>query len=425
MLGVLIQFGQRRLWGLQAWVYRATHSEELHGECGHRMATDTLSYVTDTPVPVSQSSRMPRWVPRAVVIFWMGFIGTLVLRFTFHRLNTFLILMLVSLFIALALEPAVNKLVGKGRGRRASTGMLLLGLVFIVVTFVGAVGTIVGQQLADVLENSEQYVDDTVKILNDTFGFQIDAASVNERISDPKGPVQRFVDSQQDKAFDLSVQALGVLFQIFTVLLFSYYLVADGPRLRRSICSRLRPNQQRQVLDAWELAITKTGGYLYSRALLAVISSFFHWVAFQAVGIPAPVAMALWVGFVSQFLPVIGTYIAGVLPLVLTFIDSPVKALVIIGFIAVYQQLENYLFAPKVTARTLELHPALAFGGALVGSAVLGPVGAILALPAVAMGQALASSWGTRHEVIDDPLTFLQASKPPRAKRGSRKSPPA
>ncbi|MEY3557350.1 MAG: hypothetical protein RL374_56 [Actinomycetota bacterium] len=389
------------------------------------MATDTLSYVTDTPVPVSQSSRMPRWVPRAVVIFWMGFIGTLVLRFTFHRLNTFLILMLVSLFIALALEPAVNKLVGKGRGRRASTGMLLLGLVFIVVTFVGAVGTIVGQQLADVLENSEQYVDDTVKILNDTFGFQIDAASVNERISDPKGPVQRFVDSQQDKAFDLSVQALGVLFQIFTVLLFSYYLVADGPRLRRSICSRLRPNQQRQVLDAWELAITKTGGYLYSRALLAVISSFFHWVAFQAVGIPAPVAMALWVGFVSQFLPVIGTYIAGVLPLVLTFIDSPVKALVIIGFIAVYQQLENYLFAPKVTARTLELHPALAFGGALVGSAVLGPVGAILALPAVAMGQALASSWGTRHEVIDDPLTFLQASKPPRAKRGSRKSPPA
>jgi len=388
----------------------------------HRMRYLYAFLVTDAPVPASQTSRMPRWVPRAVVIFWMGFIGTLVLRFTFHRLNNFLILMLVSLFIALALEPAVNKLVAKGRGRKSSTGLLLLGLVVIVMTFVGAVGTIVGQQLADVLSNSEQYVNDTVKILNDTFGSQIDAASVNERISDPKGPVQRFVDSQQDKAFDLSVQALGVLFQIFTVLLFSYYLVADGPRLRRSICSRLRPEKQRQVLHAWELAITKTGGYLYSRALLAIISSFFHWIAFQAIGIPAPIAMALWVGFVSQFLPVIGTYIAGVLPLVLTFVESPIKALVVIGFIAVYQQLENYLFAPKVTARTLELHPALAFGGALVGGAILGPVGAILALPAVAMGQALTSSWGTRHEVIDDPLTFLQPSKPPRAKRGSRKS---
>ena len=389
------------------------------------MGSYTLAYVTDAPVPASQTSRMPRWVPRAVVIFWMGFIGTLVLRFTFHRLNNFLILMLVSLFIALALEPAVNKLVAIGRGRKASTAMLLLGLVFVVVTFVGAVGTIVGQQLADVLSNSEQYVNDTVKILNDTFGSQIDAASVNENISDPKGPVQRFIDSQQDKAFDLSVQALGALFQMFTVLLFSYYLVADGPRLRRSICSRLRPDQQRKVLNAWELAITKTGGYLYSRALLAVISSFFHWIAFQAIGIPAPIAMALWVGFVSQFLPVIGTYIAGVLPLVLTFVDSPVKAMIVIGFIAVYQQVENYFFAPKVTARTLELHPALAFGGALVGGAVLGPVGAFLALPAVAMGQALASSWGTRHDVIDDPLTFLQAPKPPRDKKKSRKSPPA
>jgi len=386
------------------------------------MGSYTLASVTDAPVPASQTSRMPRWVPRAVVIFWMGFIGTLVLRFTFHRLNNFLILMLVSLFIALALEPAVNKLVEMGRGRKASTGLLLLGIVFILISFVGAVGTIVGQQLADVLSNSEQYVNDTVKILNDTFGTQIDAASVNENINDPKGPVQRFVDSQQDKAFDLSVQALGALFQMFTVLLFSYYLVADGPRLRRSICSRLRPDQQRQVLNAWELAITKTGGYLYSRALLAVISSFFHWIAFQAIGIPAPIAMALWVGFVSQFLPVIGTYIAGVLPLVLTFVDSPIKAMIVIGFIAVYQQIENYLFAPKVTARTLELHPALAFGGALVGGAVLGPVGAFLALPAVAMGQALASSWGTRHEVIDDPLTFLQASKPPRAKKQSRKS---
>jgi predicted PurR-regulated permease PerM len=187
--------------------------------------------------------------------------------------------------------------------------------------------------MADVLSNSEQYVHDTVKILNDTFGSQIDAASVNERISDPKGPVQKFIDSQQDKAFNLSVQALGALFQMFTVLLFSYYLVADGPKLRRSICSRLRPDKQRQVLNAWELAITKTGGYLYSRALLAVISSFFHWIAFQAIGIPAPIAMALWVGFVSQFLPVIGTYIAGVLPLVLTFVESPVKALVVVGFI--------------------------------------------------------------------------------------------
>jgi predicted PurR-regulated permease PerM len=85
----------------------------------------------------------------------------------------------------------------------------------------------------------------------------------------------------------------------------------------------------------------------------------------------------------------------------------------------VYQQIENYLIAPKVTQRTLELHPALAFGGALAGGALLGPVGAILALPAVAMMQALVSSLGTRHEVISDPLTHVE---PKRSRKKKQKS---
>lgn len=356
---------------------------------------------------------MPRWVPRAVAVFWMGYIGTLVLRFSFNRLNSLMILLLVSLFVALALEPGVNRMVNRGWKRGTATMTILLALLVIIIGFLVAMGTIVGKQIADLLSNSETYVNDTVKLINDTFHSHINPASVNEKIADPNGPVQQFINSQQDNVFNLSVAALGGLFKIFSGMLFSFYLVADGPRLRRVICSRLNPERQRRVLDTWELAINKTGGYLYSRALLAVISAFFHWIAFQAIGTPAPIAMAMWVGLVSQFLPVIGTYLAGLLPVLLTFIDSPLKALIALGFIAIYQQVENYLVAPKVTERTLELHPALAFGGALAGGALLGPVGAILALPAVAMVQALVSSLGQRHEVIVDPLTHV----PPKRSR--------
>jgi predicted PurR-regulated permease PerM len=362
---------------------------------------------------------MPRWVPRAVAVFWLGYIGTLVLRFSFKQLNSLLILLLVSLFVALALEPGVNRMVNRNWKRGTATITILLGLVVVIVGFLVAMGTIVGKQIADLLSNSETYVNDTVKLINDTFNSHINPASVNEKIADPNGPVQEFINSQQDNAFNLSVAALGGLFQIFSGMLFSFYLVADGPRLRRAICSRLSPERQRRVLDTWELAINKTGGYLYSRALLAVISAFFHWIAFQAIGTPAPIAMAMWVGLASQFFPVIGTYLAGILPVLLTFIDSPPKALIALGFIAVYQQIENYLIAPKVTQRTLELHPALAFGGALAGGALLGPVGAILALPAVAMMQALVSSLGTRHEVISDPLTHVE---PKRSRKKKKKS---
>ncbi|NQV96194.1 MAG: AI-2E family transporter, partial [Acidimicrobiaceae bacterium] len=109
----------------------------------------------------------------------------------------------------------------------------------------------------------------------------------------------------------------------------------------------------------------------------------------------------------SQFLPVVGTYLAGVLPVLLAFLDSPVKALIVIIFIAIYQQLENFLLAPRITARTLELHAAVAFGAAIAGGAILGPIGAVLALPLAAMVQGFASNWGKRYEIVDNPLVYV------------------
>ena len=104
--------------------------------------------------------------------------------------------------------------------------------------------------------------------------------------------------------------------------------------------------------------------------------------------------------------------------MLLTFLDSPLKALIVLAAIVIYQQVENYLLTPRITARTMELHPAVAFGSALAGAIVLGPVGAVLALPAAAMVQALVSDWGTRHDVMDDDLTLVRPRRHPRPRRG-------
>jgi predicted PurR-regulated permease PerM len=367
---------------------------------------------------------MPRWVPRAIVLFWLAYLGLLLSRFTFARLRGLILLLLVSLFLSFAIEPGVNRLVRRGWRRGRATAAIVLAVVLGSALFVTAIGTLVGTQVADLAQNSERYVNRTVDFLNDNFNTNIDPADVNDEINDPDGAVQRFIKSQQDEALQLSVRALGVLLQLFAVVFFTYYLVADGPRLRRAICSRFAPERQRQILDTWDLAIQKTGGYLYSRMLLAGLSALAHWILLQSIGAPAAVALALWVGLVSQFIPVVGTYIAGALPVLLVFIDSPLKALIVIIFVVVYQQVENYLFAPRITARTMEIHPAVAFGSALGGAALLGGVGAILALPTAAMFQALASSWGQRHEVLEDPLTAIQARRR-RSRRRRRASEPA
>lgn len=361
---------------------------------------------------------MPRWVWKAVAVFWGGAIVALAFRSLWASLYTFLMLLLVSLFLSLAVEPGVNRMAKRGWRRGTATAVILVGVLVAFLVFVVAIGALVGQQIAELLGNSEKYVTRTVNFLNDNFGAHIDATQVIKEINKPDGAVQSFIQSQQNKVVDLSVTALGLLVQALSVILFTFYLVADGPKLRRVICSRLRAEQQRSVLDTWELAIEKTGGYLYSRALLAGLSAFSHWVVLQALGTKAPVALALWVGVISQFLPVVGTYIAGALPVLVTFIDSPTKALVVLVFVVVYQQIENYLFLPRITARTMDLHPAVAFGSAIAGGAVLGGVGAILAIPGAAMIQALLSNTGTRHEVIDSDLTVVK----PKLRRHQRRA---
>jgi predicted PurR-regulated permease PerM len=361
------------------------------------------------PAPADQpgGARMPGWVIRAIAVFWLGFLMVGVVKNLWGRLSGLLLLLVISLFLALAIEPGVNRLARRGWRRGRATMTILLGVMLAAGVFVAAIGNLVGTQIVDLLQNSEEYILESVGHINDTFGTSLDPQEVVDEFNRPDGPVQEFIRSQQDQVVRLSLQALDGLLKGLSVLLFTYYLVADGPRLRRAICSRLRPDRQRMVLDAWELAITKTGGYLYSRALLALLSALFHWIVFQAADIQAPIPLALWVGLVSQFLPVVGTYIAGILPVLITFLDSPVKAAVVLGFIIVYQQVENYFFAPRITARTMELHPAVAFGAALGGFSLLGAAGAVLALPAAAMVQALVSEWGERHDVIDSELTAM------------------
>jgi predicted PurR-regulated permease PerM len=306
------------------------------------------------------------------------------------------------LFLALAIEPGTNRLARRGMSRGLATALILAALAVIAAGFVGVMGALIADQANELSGNRDQYVTDVVGFLNDNVGTNLDAMEILESIDDPNGPVRDFLNSQADRAVQLGVSAFSTLFQTFSILLFTFYLAADGPRLRRTICSWLKPSRQRVVLDVWELAVEKTGGYLSSRAILAVISSVLHFIAFQAIGTPAPIALALWVGVISQFLPVIGIYLAGVLPLLLTVIDSPFKGLLVLAFIVFYQQIENFLIAPRITAQKMELHAAVAFGSAIVGGAVLGPTGAILGLPAAAVIQGFLSSVGHRYEVVSD-----------------------
>jgi predicted PurR-regulated permease PerM len=359
----------------------------------------------ENPAPPRDTDAMPRWVPRAIALALAGVLLLGILNWLFFRVRELLIMLLVSLFLSFALEPAVNRLAARGMRRGAATALVFVGLLLSVGVFLGALGTLVVQEVSDFVEEAPEYVADLEEQVNDTFGTELNSDELVDSLTEADGPVQEFATKYAGNAVSIGATALGVLFQLLTISLFTFYLVADGPGFRRAICSFLPPMHQHTVLRNWELAIDKTGGYIYSRALLAGLSAVATFAFLEVLGVPYALALAVWVGLVSQFVPVVGTYLAGAFPVVIAAIDEPVDGLWVLGFIVVYQQIENYLFAPRITARTMELHPAVAFGTVIAGAGILGPVGAVLALPVAAMIQAVGSTYLNRHEVVETDMT--------------------
>ncbi len=367
--------------------------------------------------PAGLLDPVPPWLRRAIALFFVWAVGVLIAWWLVVKLRSVLLMVLAALFVALAMEPPVNYLVRRRGWRRgAATGVVLLGVIVIGLVFVAAIISIVAQEIASLVDEAPKYLRDIQHFLNHDLGLDVHLNNVIRDLQRPGGPLQNFADDAASGALDITGYVLSLALHVVTTLVFAFYLTADGPRLRRSICSLLPPERQRTVLDTWEIAIDKTGGYLYSRGIQAAVSATATWLVLLILGVPYSLALGLWVGVVSQFIPVIGTYIAMVLPVLIAVTRDPIDALIVLGFLVLYQQFENFVLGPRITKHTMNVHPALAIGTVFVGAALVGPIGAVMALPATAVIQAVVAAYGQRYEVIPTSLT----SEPERPKRSLR-----
>ncbi|WP_443067881.1 AI-2E family transporter [Streptomyces sp. NBC_01351] len=344
---------------------------------------------------------MPRWLPRAVVLV-LALVACFQLgSWAFHQLIGLLVNILIAFFLALAIEPAVSRMAARGMRRGFATFLVFLGVFVAVAGFLTLLGSMLAGQIIEMVEGFPRYLDSVIDSINSTFRTELSRLEIQESLLRSDW-LRKYVQNSATGVLDVSATVLGGLFKLLTIGLFSFYFAADGPRLRHALCSVLPPAKQSEVLRAWEIAVAKTGGYLYSRGLMALISGVAHYVLLASLGVPYAPALAVWVGLVSQFIPTIGTYLAGALPMLIAFTVNPWYALYVLGFVVVYQQFENYVLQPKLTSKTVDIHPAVAFGSVIAGSALLGAVGALIAIPAIATLQAFLGAYVKRYELTED-----------------------
>jgi predicted PurR-regulated permease PerM len=282
--------------------------------------------------------------------------------------------------------------VPRGRG----TLLVYLGLLTVVAAFCVLLGTIVVRQVTELVDELPTYTSRAAAYLERELGLDLSETDVAGSVG-TAGQVGRTL---AEGALGFGATVLGLVLQLLTVATLTFFFAKDGPRLRLAVCSVLPQHRQREVLRAWEIAIDRTAGYVYFRTVLAVVSTVAHAVALLVLDVPFAVTLAIWVGAVSQFIPAVGIYLAGLLPLGVALAQGPRTALLVLAFITVYQQIENYVLSPPLSARTMSIHPAVGFVAAIAGLALVGPVGALIALPLVATAQAFLSVYLVRHEVV-------------------------
>jgi predicted PurR-regulated permease PerM len=363
---------------------------------------DRSALATKTPDPVDpERSRMPPWIPKLLLLIVLAAFAAYAAFMLIRRLRDLIVWLIAALFLSFAIEPGVNALVRRGWRRGPATALILFSVILVLGVMVALMVPLVVDQVQSLIDRAPGWLDKANVYTERWFNLKITGQNIIDYITQQKTNIA----GAASKVATIGAFMLGLLFQVLTIGLFTFYLVADGPRFRRSICSVLNSRRQLEVLQAWEVAIDKTGGYLYSRLLLAVINAAFSYIALQLLHVPNPLPLALWQGFVSQFIPVVGTYIAAAVPLLVALLSDPWSALFFLLFVLVYQQIENYVLSPRITARTMQLHPAIAFAAALAGGSISGLLGAFMALPAAAVIQATVSSYLTRHEVLETDLT--------------------
>jgi predicted PurR-regulated permease PerM len=330
---------------------------------------------------------------------------TLVLLWAAAAARSLLAMVAISFFFSLAMEPAVRWLnVRRGWRRGAAVGAIFAAAITLLVLFVFVLIPAVKLVADAVTANSSDWAQSVNDFAEEYLGVPIDPDELASATGETSEAIAAWSEDPFGRILGFASSTVSLVFNLATIALFTFYLSADAPKLKRTVLRRFSPLAQQRISWTWDQAIVQTGGYFYSRSILMGINGLGFFITMALVGLPIELALplALFAGFVSVFIPAVGTYIGAAVPIAVTLvIQGLAGALVVLGYALVYQQIENYWLSPKISSDTMTLSGGVAFGAALAGGAIAGPMGAFVSLPVAALITSTLSNYARSYELVE------------------------
>ena len=300
---------------------------------------------------------------------------------------------LISLFLALAMNPAVEFFQRHGIRRRGLAAGVTYILVLAALAAIGAlfVPTVV-HQVSDFVGKVPDYVHD-ISHGKGRFGFLETKYHLPEKIRDAihKGGAAKVL-GLSGAALSITKSVITIVVGTLTIAFLTFFMLLEGPKWMERFYGLLPPESRPRWENVCRQIYRTVGGYVTGNLLISLIAGSSTTLVLIIMGVPYAVALGLLVA-ILDLIPLAGATIAAIVIGAVAFIHSIVAGIVVIVFFIVYQQVENHFLQPVVYGRTVQLSPLMVLISVLIGAELAGILGALGAIPVAGAIQVLIVDW--------------------------------
>ena len=322
--------------------------------------------------------------------FYFGFIATLgaltaiLLMRALASVSQIFVLILIALFLATGLNPAVEALRRRNMSRSAAVAVIFSAVILFVIFFALVVLPPVISQGTQLIDKAPQLLTDlknnsTISNLNDHYGI-IDTLQEKLKSVTSNGTL---LISTFGGVIGVGKSVLSGFFSFLTVLVLTLYFITSLPQAVELGLSLVPSSRRERVGRLTEAIIARVGSFVGSQIIIAAMASVFVFFLSLVLGLPSPIAMGMIV-LVCGLIPLVGHFIGCSIVTIIGLTQSVLLGLIAFLAYVVYVQIENYVVTPRIMKKTLSVPGAVTIISALIGSSLLGLIGGLLAVPVAA-----------------------------------------
>ena len=322
--------------------------------------------------------------------YYFGFVATLgeltaiVLMRALASVSQIFILILIALFLATGLNPAVEALRRRNMSRATAVTIIFTSVIAFVIFFALVVAPPVISQGTQLINKAPTLLGEltnnaTINKLNDQYGI-IDTlqARLESVTSDGTLLISAF-----GGVIGVGKSVLSGFFTFLTILVLTLYFITSLPQAVNLGLSLVPASRRERIGHLTNAIIARVGSFVGSQIVIAAMASLFVFILSLVLGLPSPIAIGMIV-FVCGLIPLIGHFLGSAIVTIIALTQSIAIGVIALVAYVVYVQIENYVVTPRIMKRTLAVPGAVTIISALIGSSLLGLVGGLLAVPVAA-----------------------------------------